>query len=97
MAGTGEPGYSGDGGPGVRAQLREPNDCFLDGRGGLLIADIQEQRVRRLDLRTGIMTTFAGNGEKVRSWRWQKCHCCKHPWGARGLHGPAWEHVHLRT
>ena len=66
VAGTGEPGYSGDGGPGTRAQLREPNDVFLDGRGGLLIADIQDQRVRRLDLATGIITTFAGNGEKVR-------------------------------
>ncbi|MBM3942473.1 MAG: hypothetical protein FJ316_06035 [SAR202 cluster bacterium] len=66
VAGTGKPGYSGDGGPGHLAQLKEPNDCFLDGRGGLLIADIQDQRVRRLDLRTGIITTFAGNGEKVR-------------------------------
>ena len=65
-AGTGEPGYSGDGGPGNQAQLREPNDCFLDGRGGLLIADIQDQRIRRLDLASGIITTFAGNGEKVR-------------------------------
>ena len=66
VAGTGEPGYGGDGGPGSQAQLREPNDCFLDGRGGLLIADIQDQRIRRLDLASGIITTFAGNGEKVR-------------------------------
>ena len=67
VAGTGEPGYSGDGGPGNLAQLREPNDCFLDGRGGLLIADIQDQRIRRLDLNTGVIDTFAGTGEKVRS------------------------------
>jgi hypothetical protein len=67
VAGTGEPGFSGDGGPGIRAQLREPNDCFLDGRGGLLIADIQDQRIRRLHLATGVITTFAGNGEKVRA------------------------------
>ena len=67
VAGTGEPGYGGDGGPGTLAQLREPNDCYLDGRGGLLIADIQDQRIRRLDLDTGIITTFAGNGEKVRA------------------------------
>ena len=66
VAGTGEAGYGGDGGPGTEAMLREPNDCFLDGRGGLLIADIQDQRIRRLDLATGIITTFAGNGEKVR-------------------------------
>ena len=67
VAGTGEPGSSGDGGPGLRAQLREPNDCFLDGRSGLLIADIQDQRIRRLDLTTGIITTFAGNGDKARA------------------------------
>src|SRR5712691_1029042 len=67
VAGTGEPGYSGDGGPGALAQLREPNDCFLDGKGGLLIADIQDQRIRRLDLKSGLIATFAGNGEKRRS------------------------------
>ena len=67
IAGNGEPGYGGDGGPGTLAQLREPNDCYLDGRGGLLIADIQDQRIRRLGLDTGIITTFAGNGEKVRA------------------------------
>ncbi|MDA0264928.1 MAG: hypothetical protein O3A93_12005 [Chloroflexi bacterium] len=66
VAGTGEPGYGGDGGPGAQAQMREPNDCFLDGKGGLLIADIQDQRIRRLDLKTGIITTFAGDGEKRR-------------------------------
>ena len=66
IAGTGEFGYSGDGGPGNEAMLKEPNDLFLDGRGGLLIADIQDQRIRRLDLATGIITTFAGTGEKSR-------------------------------
>jgi hypothetical protein len=67
VAGTGEQGYSGDGGPGNQAMFREPNDCFLDGKGGLLIADIQDQRIRKLELATGIITTVAGNGEKERS------------------------------
>ena len=67
VAGTGEVGYSGDGGPGNQAMFREPNDCFWDGKGGLLIADIQDQRIRRLDLATGIVTTVAGNGEKERT------------------------------
>jgi hypothetical protein len=67
VVGTGEPGTGGDGGPGTRAQLREPNDCFLDGRGGLLIADVQDQRIRRLDLHTGIIITFAGTGDKARA------------------------------
>ena len=67
VAGTGELGYSGDGGPGNQAMMVEPNDCFLDGKGGLLIADIQDQRIRKLVLASGIITTFAGNGEKERS------------------------------
>tara|TARA_A100001037_G_C15153803_1_gene641790 strand:+ start:9419 stop:10450 length:1032 start_codon:yes stop_codon:yes gene_type:complete len=66
VAGTGEAGYSGDNGPGTEAMLNEPNDCFLDGKGGLLIADVQDQRIRRLDLTSGIITTFAGNGETGR-------------------------------
>jgi streptogramin lyase len=64
VAGTGERGYSGDGGPGTQATLREPNDCCLDGRGGLLIADVADWRIRRLELRTGKITTFAGNGRQ---------------------------------
>ena len=67
VAGTGAPGSGGDGGPAREAALREPNDCFLDGQGGLLIADVQDQRIRRLDLATGIITTFAGNGDKARA------------------------------
>ncbi|MSQ07529.1 MAG: hypothetical protein EXR54_02950 [Dehalococcoidia bacterium] len=67
VAGTGVLGYSGDGGPGNLAQMREPNDVWLDGKGGLLIADIQDQRIRRVDLKTGIITTFAGTGQKSRA------------------------------
>ena len=67
VAGTREAGFGGDGGPGTLAMFREPNDCFVDGNGGLLIADIQDQRIRRLDLATGIISTFAGNGAKERA------------------------------
>ena len=66
VAGTGESGSGGDGGSAIRAQFREPNDCFLDGRGGLLVADVQDQRIRRLNLSSGIIATFAGNGAKER-------------------------------
>lgn len=62
VAGNGKKEYSGDGGPGHKAGLREPNDCFLDGKGGLLIADVADWRVRRLDLKTGVISTFAGTG-----------------------------------
>ena len=67
MAGTGEQGYSGDGGRATLAQFREPNDCFLDGRGGLLIADVQDQRIRRLNISSGVIATYAGSGAKERS------------------------------
>ena len=40
IAGTGTPGFSGDGGPAVAAQLRSPHSIALDGRGGLYVADI---------------------------------------------------------
>ena len=62
VAGNGKKDYAGDGGPGAKASMREPNDCCLDGKGGLLIADVGDWRIRRLDLATGIITTFAGTG-----------------------------------
>jgi sugar lactone lactonase YvrE len=43
--------------------LREPNDCCLDRKGGLLIADVSDGYVRRLDLRTGALAYFAGTGK----------------------------------
>jgi streptogramin lyase len=67
-AGNGKKGYAGDGGKATEAMLVEPNDCCLDGKGGLLIADVGDWRVRRLDLGSGSITTFAGTGrpkEKV--------------------------------
>jgi hypothetical protein len=63
VAGTGESGFSGDGGPARRAQLQEPNDIVLDGKGRALIADVRDHRVRAVDLVSGTITTFAGTGE----------------------------------
>ncbi|MBI1831807.1 MAG: hypothetical protein HYR84_10190, partial [Planctomycetes bacterium] len=62
IAGNGKKGYSGDGGKAIDASMVEPNDCFLDGKGGLLIADVGDWRIRRVDLATGVITTFAGTG-----------------------------------
>ena len=61
IVGTGERGYSGDGGPAVAARLNLPWDLAVDGSGNLYIADTQNRRVRRVD-RAGIITTVAGNG-----------------------------------
>ncbi|WP_447974162.1 NHL domain-containing protein [Nitrospira sp. Kam-Ns4a] len=67
VAGTGQRRCSGDGGPGTAAALNEPAALALDGRGGLYIADQSNNRVRRLDLATGIITTVAGTGEAAYS------------------------------
>jgi len=63
VAGTGTPGFSGDGGPGAKAQLRQPHSIFFDRDGALLICDIGNHRIRRLRVDTGIIETYAGNGE----------------------------------
>lgn len=67
VAGTGEPGFGGDGGPAVKAQFQQPHSIALDGKGFLYIADIGNHRVRRVNLGTGIIETFAGTGEKSRT------------------------------
>lgn len=61
IAGTGAGGYSGDGGPAVKAQLHAPHDLIFDAEGGLLIADTYNHRIRRVD-RQGVIRTVAGNG-----------------------------------
>ncbi|MBI3861711.1 MAG: hypothetical protein HY290_07430 [Planctomycetia bacterium] len=64
IAGTGQAGFSGDGGPAVKAKLKQPHSIALDGAGGLYIADIGNHRVRRVDLQSGVIETLAGTGEK---------------------------------
>jgi streptogramin lyase len=64
IAGTGQSGYSGDSGPAVRAQLREPNGIALDGKGKLYIADVADQRIRVVDLSSGLIQTLCGTGKK---------------------------------
>src|ERR1700694_1216239 len=63
VAGTGSPGFGGDGGPGTKAQLRQPHSIFFDRDGSLLICDIGNHRIRRLRVDTGIIETYAGTGE----------------------------------
>ena len=63
VAGTGAPGFSGDGGPGVKAQLRQPHSIVFDRNGDLLICDIGNRRVRKLHPDSGVIETYAGTGE----------------------------------
>jgi hypothetical protein len=61
-AGTGIAGYTGDGGPAKAAQLNQPHSIVLDSADNVLICDINNNRVRKIDSRTGIISTFAGTG-----------------------------------
>ncbi|HYM37349.1 MAG TPA: hypothetical protein VES96_03005 [Nitrospiraceae bacterium] len=63
IAGTGQHRCSGDGGPATAAALNEPAALAVDERGHLYIADQSNNRVRRVDLRTGTIATVAGTGE----------------------------------
>ena len=64
FAGTGKPGFGGDGGPASAAQFHEPHSIGFDRAGDLYICDIKNHRIRRVDMKTGTISTFAGTGEK---------------------------------
>ena len=64
LAGAGQPGFEGDGGPAARARFRSPHSIAFDGRGGLLVCDIGNHRVRRIDMKSGVIDTWAGTGER---------------------------------
>jgi DNA-binding beta-propeller fold protein YncE len=61
VAGTGQPGFGGDGGAATQAQLAYPSAVALDLAGNLYIADTGNYRIRRVDS-SGIIRTFAGTG-----------------------------------
>ena len=60
VAGNGSPGFSGDGGPAIRASLNQPSGVAVDSAGNLYIADELNSRVRKVS--GGTITTVAGNG-----------------------------------
>ncbi len=62
VAGNGEAGYSGDGGPATRAAFNEPYGIAVDAAGNLYVADRHNHCVRRIEAASGFVTTFAGNG-----------------------------------
>ncbi len=77
VAGDGTPGPDdgpvGDGGPALAAQLNMPSDVAIAPSGDIYVTDMHHQRVRRIDARTRVITTVAGNGR----------------WGHSGDGGPA--------
>jgi streptogramin lyase len=64
VAGNGKAGFSGDGGAATQAMMNQPHSIQFDPRGDLYICDILNHRIRKVDMKTGIITTFAGTGEK---------------------------------
>ena len=61
--GSGEKGYTGDGGPAAQALLNGPFDVGFDPHGNLYFSDTFNHCIRRVDARTGMITTCAGCGE----------------------------------
>ncbi|MBA2114643.1 SMP-30/gluconolactonase/LRE family protein [Bremerella alba] len=65
VAGTGKAGYSGDAGPALNAQFNRPHSIALsEDDSTLYVADIQNHRIRAIDLKTGVIHSIAGNGDK---------------------------------
>ena len=63
VVGCGIKGYFGDCGPATCAQIASPHGTALDRHGNIYIADLKNDRIRRVDASTGTITTVAGNGE----------------------------------
>src|SRR5258707_10199664 len=63
LAGTGAASYSGDGGPANQAALRDPHGLVIGPGEVMYIADTLNHRVRKVDLKTGVISTIAGTGE----------------------------------
>jgi streptogramin lyase len=64
VAGSGKPGFGGDGGPATKALMSTPHSIALDDRDNVFIADIANHRIRKVDAKTGTIESIAGNGEK---------------------------------
>ena len=65
LAGTGDPGFSGDTVAATTATLALPHGIIIDPFGNLYLADTQNHRIRRIDASTGIITTAAGDGTQA--------------------------------
>lgn len=63
VVGDGRALYAGDGGPGAKASLNHPHEIRFNSAGDLFIADTGNHVIRRYNLKTGVIDTFAGNGQ----------------------------------
>jgi streptogramin lyase len=63
VAGNGKKAYSGDGGPALQASLAVPHEVVFDRAGNMYIVERDNHVIRRVDAKTQIISTFAGNGQ----------------------------------
>lgn len=63
VAGSGKEGYSGDGGPAVQATCREPYEVRFDADHNLYFVEMKNHIVRKVDAKTGVISTIAGTGK----------------------------------
>ena len=64
IAGTGSVGDRGDGGPAINAALNGPHSLAVAKSGEIFVCDTWNNRVRKIDPRSGVITNFAGTGRK---------------------------------
>ncbi len=62
IAGTGASSYSGDNGQATSAAIKHPSGIVLDSAGNIYFSDLHNNRVRKITVSTGIITTYAGTG-----------------------------------
>jgi len=67
IAGIGQPGFSGDGGPAINAQLGGPGNILVDSAGDIYFADVYNHRIRHISAATHEIKTIAGNGSQMES------------------------------
>jgi DNA-binding beta-propeller fold protein YncE len=65
IGGTGQKGSAGDDGPAAKAQFNGPHNLAVDKNGDVYIADTWNGKIRRIDAKTGVVSTFAGTGKKA--------------------------------
>ncbi len=63
-AGTGQQGFAGDGGPALKAEFHSPHSLILTPSDDILVADTLNHRIRKIDPKTGLISTVAGTGAK---------------------------------
>jgi hypothetical protein len=63
VAGNGQKGWSGDGGPALQASLNEPYEIRFDRGGNMYFVEMQNHLIRRVDVKAGVISTIAGKGK----------------------------------